>query len=279
MAPSSKTTKPLKSSGEQTQALTRPEQTPWAIAVVQGRELQLEIKKVLHDTFTPEAFNAIMTQALFGNPELANCDPLSVQLAILRCARLGIAPLGQVDGGWLIPRKGKAVFQISYDGLLGVVSATLGLIDVRTEIVCTGDEFSYEPSSEKPITHKVQTDGERGSMLGVWAQVRVAAEGSQVGVYATYLSKADVERRRRIGFANSPAWKNHYEAMARKTALHQVFKYMPKGLNRNKSAAISDDDHLEATAESAPPSDEWTDIDSDEGSVASYVAEAEGSHG
>lgn len=229
-------------------------QKNWAQKLIERDDFTERAMAVLHSQFSPDSFRAVIIQALMSNPDLQECQPASILHAALQCARLGIEPLGQREGGWLIPRREKgilkAVFQISYDGLIRVIAGAVDLIDVRSEVVRKSDRFRYIPTSPEPLEHEIDPSvdpKERGDIMGAWAMIR-QAQGPHVGCYSQFLRIEEIEKRRRMGFAGSPAWKNHFEAMARKTALASAFKLAPKKMNHGSSGLYgvdegSDEEH------------------------------------
>lgn len=207
----------------------------WASSLAKNPSFRDRFVAVLHQHFTPESFETIMIQALTMQPALQACERGSIYAAMMKCARLGIEPLGQYEGGWLIPRKGRAEFQISYDGLLRVVSETVPLVDVRAEIVHDNDKLEYRPTDdERPIDHTVDIKAERGAPVGAWCILRVA-QGEHVGKYVSYLTYAEIERRRQMG-GRGPAWKQHWASMAKKTVLHDAFRMVPKKVSTGAAA-------------------------------------------
>ena len=118
------------------------------------------------------------------------------------------------------------------------------LVDARAEVVRANDQFEFEPTAAEPIRHKIDhrhSAADRGEICGAWANIRVTNAGV-VGCFPAYLHESEIERRRRIGSANSPAWRNHYEAMCKKTALHAAFKYAPKRMNPGADGLWEDDE-------------------------------------
>lgn len=144
----------------------------------------------------------------FVRPEITECDPVSVVSAVLTVAAEKLELGTEV---YLIPRYDRRIgrkaltAQTSYKGELARVRrATGGAAIVRAAIVRAGDDFTWEPSDDRPIFHRVNHDldfalglGEIRDPVAAWAYI---AEPEKNGVMRVHnpvvMSKTQLEAHR-----------------------------------------------------------------------------------
>lgn len=173
----------------------------------------------------------VLTTEIARNPKLAQCEPGSVLLAALRCARYNLEPGEGL--ACLIPRGGKCDFQLEYRGMLLLMHRTGQLKDIRCEVVHENDpvwEFEQGNQYENGyhLRHKRSWTGDRGEMIAVYAVARLMNGGE----YAVAMDKLEVEHIRDKASLNtgpSSPWheSNWAAAMWRKTCLKQLAKVCP----------------------------------------------------
>ncbi len=161
------------------------------------------------------------------NPVIFQCDPKSILSAVLDAARLNLEiGFGLVE---LLPMniKGKmtAVFYIGYQGYLEMIYRT-GFIKIAyANAVFEKDKFEISYGTNGRLVHKPYLKDDKGELLGVYAY----AETLNKGKFYVFLTKKDIEYFRNRGKSpNSFAWENDYIAMAKKTAIRQLIKFLPK---------------------------------------------------
>lgn len=186
-----------------------------------------EFAKALPASLPIEKFMRVTLTELRQNPQLGTCTPESLLGALLTAARLGLEVGGPRGEFYLTPRRVKGAMTVvpivGYQGLL-TLARNAGVGVVKAFIVRDGDVFHEGASSERGpfFDFTVQGDTDRAA-TGVLAVARVDGETAH-----TYLSKAQIENRRRRGAAadNGP-WVTDWEAMAKKTALRELSKELP----------------------------------------------------
>lgn len=185
------------------------------LAMPQG----VEAKQLVRDALT----------MLRMSPGLAKCDQASVFGGLMTMAQLGLRP-GVLGHGWLIPFKGKAQLIIGYQGYieLGARSGRVKSIVART--VFEGDTFDVEYGLANTLTHKPDLVGDRGKPVAYYAVAWFTDGGYAFHV----MTHREVERHRdsfamarKDGVVVGP-WRDHFEAMAHKTTVRMMVKYMPK---------------------------------------------------
>lgn len=231
------------------------------------------------------------------NPRLADCEPKSVFAACVVGAQLGLEP-GILGQAYLVPYKQKngpliCQFIPGWQGLVDLVNRS-GRASVWTGAVYKGDEFEYEYGSNPHIHHKPSVEGgneeDPESLLYVYAVGQV--KGSDFPVIEVQ-SNAKVRRHRdrynKVG--DSHYSYENFEQYARKVALMQVLKYMPKSIEMSNAITASygaDSGHvidlkeaIEGTflpapvSEQDPPQPTDTETDKAAGQVAANVKDVD----
>ncbi|MHC4569511.1 MAG: recombinase RecT [Planctomycetota bacterium] len=164
--------------------------------------------------------------------------------ALLRAIAQSISQQLPVDGtglAYLVPYGKDIQFQRSYLGLMElafrsgkVKSFTAHVIreSERDKVKITRIDGCFN------VDHPFSFDMATGEIIAVYATAHVEGIDPQTAVLLT----EEVERYRKLSQApNSPAWKNFYEAMAKKTAIRQLAKFLPKSILKEFHEAVADD--------------------------------------
>lgn len=158
-------------------------------------------------------------------PELANCSVQSIAQALMEAAQLGLEPDGVLGHAYLVPYKGQAKFICGYKGMIALAYNSGKVESVSGHVVRERDHFVFEFGLSERLEHRPYMDGDGGEAKAVYAVARMKDGGHAMVV----LPKHEVERlRQRSAMPNSPAWKNDWDAMAVKTAVRQLSKWMPQ---------------------------------------------------
>lgn len=171
------------------------------------------------------------------NPKLADCQPASVFAAIIIGAQLGLEP-GIMGQAYLVPYKDECQFIPGWQGLVDLVNRS-GRASVWTGAVFQGDDFKYEYGSD-PFIHHVPAgnDDQPDKLTHVYAVGKVkGAEQPVIEVWSVAKVTRHRDKYNKVG-------KRHYsfenfEMYARKVALLQVIKYMPKSIELSLAVGMS----------------------------------------
>jgi len=123
-----------------------------------------------------------------------------------------------------------AQFQVGYQGLIDLFYRHPLASELYAEAVFQNDAFEYSLGTSRNITHRPSI-GERGGMIAVYAVARLSTGASNIVVmsvaelhrYKSHYARADQSGKYGV-------WDSDFEAMAKKTAIKQVLKYMPKAV-------------------------------------------------
>lgn len=198
------------------------------------------IAQALPKHVSAERIARIALTAIRSNPKLAECTPQSFLGSLLQASQLGLevnTPLGQA---YLIPYKDVCTLVVGYQGMLDLARRSGMVKAIYAHAVREADEFDYELGLEPKLQHK-PAEGDRGDLTHVYAVARLTG-GEPI---FTVLTRAEVERfRARSRAKDSGPWVTDYEAMALKTAIRRIFKWLPKSAEMSVAAAIDEADDL-----------------------------------
>lgn len=174
-------------------------------------------------------------------PKLGDCEIRSVFGAIITLSQLGLEP-GVMGQAYLIPYKGVCTAVPGWQGLADLV-ARAGRASVWTGAVFEGDEFDYAFGDRPHITHRPNEDGDEApgpeKLTHVYAVGRIkGAEWPVIEVWSRAKVVKHRDRFNKVGNAHYSF--QHFEMYARKVALLQVIKYMPKSVELQNAVNLAD---------------------------------------
>jgi len=198
------------------------------------------IAQALPKHVSAERIARIALTAIRSNPKLAECTPQSFLGSLLQASQLGLevnTPLGQA---YLIPYKDVCTLVVGYQGMLDLARRSGMVKAIYAHAVRAQDVFDYELGLEPKLQHK-PAEGERGDLTHVYAVARLTG-GEPI---FTVLTRAEVERfRARSRAKDSGPWVTDYEAMALKTAIRRIFKWLPKSAEMSIASTIDEADDI-----------------------------------
>lgn len=175
------------------------------------------------------------------NKALQNCDMNSIFASVIIAAQLGLE-IGVGGQGYLVPYKGKATFVPGWQGLVDLVSRA-GRATVWTGAVYRGDKFDWALGDNPFVKHQPEGDADDWRDIShVYAIGRV--NGSQYPVIEVWTMDRVIRHLNKYNKVGS----SHYaltndganmEMYARKVALLQVLKYMPKSIEVQKAMDVA----------------------------------------
>jgi recombination protein RecT len=175
------------------------------------------------------------------SPGLQKCDMHSIFASVIIAAQLGLE-IGVGGQGYLIPYKGKATFVPGWQGLVDLVSRA-GRATVWTGAVYEGDRFDWALGDNPFVKHQPEGDADDWKKIThVYAIGRV--NGSQYPVIEVWTMDRVVRHLAKYNKVGSDhyALKNNGQNMemyARKVALLQVLKYMPKSVEVQRAMDVA----------------------------------------
>lgn len=193
------------------------------------------------------------------NPRLAECEPMSVLGGLMTMAQLGLRP-GVLGHGWLIPFRNHGKMQaqlvIGYQGLVELAHRSGRVSSLIARAVHENDTFEIDYGLRDNLSHKPPIKGERGEVIGYYAFVRF---GNPDGHAFFYMTREEVAQHRdrfamardRNGNIVGP-WRDHFDAMALKTVVRQLAKWMPKATDLATAMVVDESIRVDLDPDADP---------------------------
>ncbi len=203
-----------------------------------------EIAKALPKHVSAERMTRIALTALSSTPKLASCTPESFLGSIVQASQLGLEVNTPLGHAYLIPfedrRNNRTLCQliVGYQGMIDLARRS-GLVKaVYAFPVYKGDEFSWELGLNPTIKHTPSAAEHKDvDLTHVYAVAKLDG-GEPV---FTVLTRSEVEKyRKRSRASSSGPWVTDFEAMALKTAIRRLFRWLPKSAEMAHAAALDE---------------------------------------
>lgn len=183
-----------------------------------------------------ERFTRVAVTAIAQNPDLLNADRNSLFAACMMAAQLGLVTDGVLGQAYLVPYKGRVQLIPGYRGLLQLArqSGEISAIDVDT--IHENDDVEYVMGDESRFVVRPSW-GDRGAIRGAFAIAKFRDGGLQRAV----MTVDEIEAiRKRAPSGNSPAWKDSYGEMCKKTAFRRLAKMLPLTTEAQRALGVAD---------------------------------------
>lgn len=209
--------------------------TPAQNVAAYMKNMMPAIQQVLPKHANPERMSRIALNVIRTNPQLLECDINSLMGGVLEAAKLGLEP-GMMGQCYLLPYNKKqgntwvkeAQFIIGYKGLIDLVRRSGQVVSIEARTVYENDEFDYEYGLEDKLYHK-PTLKNRGEAIAYYAVCKLVGGGHSflvMGIDDMNAYRDKYAKTKKNGVIYGP-WKDEFDAMARKTVLRQLIKYLP----------------------------------------------------
>ncbi len=199
-----------------------------------------EIQRTLPNHMDVDRMAKIAVAEMRKNPKLLQASQVSLLGAIMTAAQLGLEP-GALGQAYIIPyynsktKSTEVQLQIGYKGLLDLARRSGEIASISAHVVYANDEFDVEYGLDEKLKHVPNIDEEHGEFRAVYA-IATLKSGEKQSIVMT---KSDVERMRsRSKSPNDGPWVSDYDAMAKKTALKQLCKYLPASVEIRKAIVV-----------------------------------------
>jgi recombination protein RecT len=178
-------------------------------------------------------------QQINSNKMLQSCDALSTMMAVTNCANIGLTLNPASKEAYLVPRKGKAILDPSYIGLVKLITAAGIVKSIYANVVYEVDDFAISlVDTGHPIRHNpsLRPGRTKSKVIGYYA-LAVYQDGQQ------HPEWMDIEQIHEIRDKYSESWKAYSEGkldarfctwasspdeMGRKTVIKRLYKYLPR---------------------------------------------------
>ena len=173
-----------------------------------------------------EVYQRTVLNAFVLQPELANCNPASIDAAIMRAINARLLPDGREAA--IVPFKRVATFIPMIDGQVKLAHQASPGLALRTRVVYRADQFEYSEGLYPKLDHVPSPEGSRTAddVVAVYAVARTRS-GSEP-VYEVML-RGDIDRHRSYSPSGKGGpWASHYPEMAQKTVLRKLLRRLPQ---------------------------------------------------
>lgn len=219
-------------------------------AWLQDENQQREIRRALPRTIDADRFLRMVITATKSSPDLLQATKSSMLGAVMHAAQLGLEP-GPLGHVYILPFKNRnknvteAQFIIGYRGYIDLALRSNRIKSVIARKVYDDEEIEVEYGTNARITHKPRLDVAAGGanqhrkVIGYYAVITYPNDGYTF----QYLTHADIAHHRSMSKSpNSPAWRDHYDAMALKTCIRVLTPYLP--MSAEIAEKLADDDEV-----------------------------------
>lgn len=183
-------------------------------------------------------------------PKLAECDARSVLGGLMTCSQLGLRPgVGALGHAWLLPfwdsrsRSHKAQLVIGYQGLVDLAHRSGRIASLIARTVYANDTFDVDYGLVDNLVHKPLLTGDRGEPVAYYAVAKFTGGGHAFLV----MGRQEVEAHRdRYAMARDKAggivgpWRDQFEAMAWKTTVRQLARWLPRATELRTALAVDE---------------------------------------
>lgn len=234
-------------------ALEKTAKADTLMGVVCKPEFQAQMALALPKSLTAERLTRIVATECKKTPELLKCNPESFFGAVLQCAQLGLEPGSALGHCYLLPfgngkdKSGRPNCQliIGYRGMLDIARRSGQILSINAYCVYQNDEFDYELGLHPDIKHRPSAMANRGPVTYVYAVAQLKDGGIQFEV----MSRAEIEAVRNAsqGYQayekkriKTTPWVSDFDAMAKKTVIRRLFKYLPVSIEALNAVAVDE---------------------------------------
>lgn len=227
-------------------------------------DLKPQLARALPEHLKAERMIRIALTAVRTTTKLQSCNPQSLLAAVMLAGQLGLEP-GPLGHAYLVPYGNEVQFIVGYRGLIDLMWRSGKVQSVAVHEVCERDEFQFEYGLDEKLTHRPSLT-DRGPVKCYYGVVRLKDGGHHIHV----MSREDVDAiRKRSRAGNNGPWQTDYDAMARKTVLRQMARWLPLSVEVQQAVAHDEGIHaqivpdvvdevptFDATAEAGPSESE-----------------------
>lgn len=232
-------------------------------------KMKPQIKMALPRHMDPDRMARVFLTAVMRAPLLLKCTQESLMAALMTASQLGLEPDGMMGHGYLIPfnnrKKGvyECQFMPGYRGLMKVARQSGEIVSLYARAVFRKDHFIYRCGIDEAIDHvpyepdmtelttrageekwdrarfeqELSDAADRGVLRAVYAVAKFKDGGYQFEV----MSRLDVDLiRARSKSADEGPWVTDYDAMALKSVMKRLCKWIPGSIEKDMAVGILD---------------------------------------
>jgi recombination protein RecT len=219
-------------------------------ALLTDPKIKAQMQLALPKHVTAERLARVALTEVRKNPALARCDQTSFLGALMTCAQLGLEPGGPLGHAYLIPFENRKAnrtevqFIVGYRGMIDLARRSGQIVSIEARPVYEGDAFEVSLGLDSNLRHVPDFDNPNRVQPDKLRFVYAVAKLKDGGVQFEVMSRREVEAVRAQSRAGSSGpWVTHFEAMALKTVVRRLFKWLP--ISVELATAIDADERAE----------------------------------
>jgi recombination protein RecT len=167
------------------------------------------------------------------NTSLQKCSQDSIIASLIQACQLGLEIGGTLGQVYLIPYSGKCTIMLGYRGMIELAYRSGLVTSIQPHTVYEKDEFSIEEGTEPKIIHKRNLE-DAGAIKGYY----VVAKLKEGGTVSKYMSVKEIEKVQKDHSKSANIWEKHYDAMALKTVMRSLFKWLPLSIEMTQAIEL-----------------------------------------
>lgn len=217
-------------------------------------KVQAQLKVALPRHMTAERMARIATTEMRKVPKLGQCDPMSFLGAVIQCAQLGLEPGNALGHAYILPfdkreKRGgqwvtvrtEAQVIIGYRGMIDLARRSGQIVSIEARAVYEGDKFDCSLGLDSKLTHEPDWQNPNRSTADRLIFVYAVAKLKDGGVQFDVMSRAEVDGiRARSKSADNGPWVTDYPAMALKTVVRRLFKFLPVSIEIQRAVGLDE---------------------------------------
>ncbi len=225
---------------------------------IQKPSVQEQFKNALKDN--AELFTASIIDLYAGDSYLQKCDPNLVIMEALKAATLQL-PISRALGyAWIVPYKGKPVFQLGYKGAIQLAIRSGQYKYINADVIYEGETVEQDR-----LTGAVTFGGaqESDKVIGYFAYIQLINGFEKTLVWTREQVLAHAKRYSASFSHPSSPWQTDFDAMALKTVLKALLsKYGIMSIQMQMAMRAEDEAEADlAEAQERMASGDVVDID------------------
>ena len=182
---------------------------------------------------SPAAFERVALNALVIQPQIADCDPTSVDRALIQCINSGLIPDGRQ--AVIVPFRNKREGTVAatmipmVEGLIMLARQASPGLALRVIAVFKDDEWEYEEGLVPVLRHIPKPEGSRKDedLIACYAIAKLP-DASEPEYEVMW--RSDLDRFRAKSRSRGGPWDDFFIAMCKKTVTKQLLKRLPKSV-------------------------------------------------
>lgn len=211
------------------------------LSLMASGAVKAQIANALPKHMTADRMARIAMTELRRVPALQKCDPMSFLGAVMQASQLGLEPGGALGHVYLIPFGKEVQVIVGYRGMIDIARRSGQIVSIEARAVYDGDRFDCVLGLDSNIEHVPDWQNVNRTDPAKLRFVYAVAKLKDGGMQFDIMSRAEVDaiRKRSKSNGNGP-WVTDYAAMALKSVVRRLFKFLPVSIEMQTAIGIDE---------------------------------------